>query len=123
MPDFRFPKKYRILRPAEFERAFNRRERAGDGVLLVFGCENGLPHARLGMAVSRKVGGAVFRNRWKRLIREAFRLSRAELPAGTDLVVVPRQGVEPSLAAVRQSLGALARRVGKRLRKKMTDGE
>ena len=115
MPDFRFPKKYRILRGAEFQRAFDRRERAGDGVLLVFGCQNGLPHSRLGMAASRKVGNAVARNRWKRLIREAFRLSRHKLPVGVDLVVIPRQGVEPTLADVQRSLCALGRRVGKRL--------
>lgn len=115
MPGFRFSKKYRILRGEEFQRAFDRRERAGDGVLLVFGCENGLPHPRLGMAVSRKVGNAVVRNRWKRLIREAFRLTQHQLPAGVDLVVIPRQDVEPTLTAVQRSLLALGSRVGRRM--------
>jgi ribonuclease P protein component len=47
---------------------------------------------RLGVTVSRKVGPAVVRNRLKRLVREAFRLHRHELPAGLDLVVVARHG-------------------------------
>ena len=59
--------------------------------MTIYGVENGLDHARLGISVSRKkVKTAVARNRLKRLIREAFRLSKAELPAGLDLVVVPR---------------------------------
>jgi ribonuclease P protein component len=54
------------------------------------GRPNGLPHARLGLSISRKVGGAVVRNRLKRLLREAFRLRQHELAAGIDLIVVGR---------------------------------
>ena len=77
---------------------------------MVHGCENGLGYPRLGLSVSRKVGGAVVRNRWKRLLREAFRLRRHELPAGIDLVVIPRQEVEPELARLLESLPVLAQR-------------
>lgn len=82
---------------------------AGDQTLLVFAHDNGLPHARLGLSVSRKVGNAVQRNRWKRLLREAFRMEQQALPAGIDLVAIPRPDAEPSLAALRRSLRALAR--------------
>jgi len=47
-------------------------------------------HSRLGITVSRRYGGAVERNRFKRLVREAFRLSRLEIPQGIDINVKPR---------------------------------
>jgi ribonuclease P protein component len=49
-----------------------------------------LPHSRMGVTASRKVGGAVVRNRAKRLVREAFRATRDLWPGGIDVVVVVR---------------------------------
>ena len=112
---FRFPKRLHMRRAKDFERTYARRQQAGDDVLLVFGCENDLPHPRLGLSVSRKVGNAVVRNRWKRLLREAFRLSQHDLPSGVDLIAIPRKGVVPSLESVRESLQRLARRVAQKL--------
>lgn len=113
--DQRFLPKHRIRRGSDFQRAYRRRAAASDGQLLVFGCKNGLDHPRLGLSVSRKLGGAVVRNRWKRLVREAFRLSRQRLPRGVDLVVVPRQGIKPELAELTESLPRLAARVASKL--------
>jgi ribonuclease P protein component len=50
------------------------------------------PCARLGLVASRRIGGAVARNRVKRLCRECFRLLPELLPAGVDLVVIARDG-------------------------------
>lgn len=120
MPRFGFPNTLRLRTSAEFGRVYALRQRAGDNVLLVFAARNDLPHSRLGLSVSRKIGKAHDRVRWKRIIREAFRLSQEELPRGLDLVVIPRQGVEPSLPAVQQSLRYLARKLHRRLQREPT---
>jgi ribonuclease P protein component len=100
--------------PDERPRVYDRKASASDERLLVFVCEQGLNHARLGLSVSRKHGGAVQRNRWKRVLREAFRLGQAELP-NVDIVVVPRFGT-PVLAEVQASLVRLVKRASKRLK-------
>lgn len=114
-PKLTFPQTHRLKTPAEFERCYARKRSASDGVLIVYACENGLPHPRLGCSVSRKVGNAVVRNRYKRLFREALRLSQHDLPTGVDLILIPRPGPEPSLAAVRASLVKLAQQASRKL--------
>jgi ribonuclease P protein component len=114
-PRLTFPQSHRIKTPADFDRCYARKKSASDNVLLVYVCENELPHPRLGCSVSKKIGGAVVRNRYKRLFREAFRLKQHELPAGIDLVLIPRAGEEPSLEAVKESLLKLAHQAARRL--------
>jgi ribonuclease P protein component len=105
----------RIKDPQDFRRAFERKRSAGDAALVVYGAPNGLAYPRLGISIGRKkVRRAVARNRIKRLVREAFRLSKGELPAGVDLVVVPRTA-ELSFVMVRQALPRLAQVVARRL--------
>jgi ribonuclease P protein component len=105
----------RMKDPKDFRRAFERRRSESDLVLVVYGVENGLNHARLGISVARKkVRAASSRNRLKRLVREAFRLNKTTLPAGVDLVVIPRTQ-NPSAEAIRHSLVELGRRVARRL--------
>ena len=114
-PRLSFPQSRRMKTPAEFERCYARKRSASDGVLIVYACENGRPHPRLGCSVSRKVGGAVVRNRYKRLFREAFRLVQHELPAGVDFILIPRPGPEPTLDAVKASLVKLAKQAARKL--------
>ena len=115
--DQHFLPRFRIRKTSDYERVFRRRRSASDNVIIVYGCENDLSHPRIGASVSRKIGSAVRRNRWKRLVREAFRLTRAELPAGVDFIVIPRRDVQPTLPALMESLPRLAANVVDRLQR------
>ena len=115
MSDERFLKEHHVRSGADFDRTYKRRRSASDACLLVFVCENDLPHSRLGLSVSRKVGGAVHRNRWKRLIREAYRTQRLQMPAGIDIVTIPRPDCQPDLARLKASLLRLVRQAAGRL--------
>jgi ribonuclease P protein component len=112
-----FPRQFRVVRKADFARAYKEGRRARGALLLVVGAPNGLPHARLGLSVGKRIWrGAVQRNRVRRIFREAFRLSVPELPAGLDLVLVPAApALEPGLEATRQELVRLAHQVARRL--------
>lgn len=113
--DHRFLPKYRVRLGADFRRAYQRRSSVADERIVMYGYPNGLAHPRLGISASRRLGGAVIRNRWKRLLREAFRLSRCELPIGIDLIVIPRPNVEPTLESLLESLPRLAVRLAKKM--------
>jgi ribonuclease P protein component len=93
-----FPKAARICKSPEFKRVFDARHSAANNILIVFAIPNGLGQSRLGISVSRKVGNAVIRNRWKRLIREAFRKTRTEFAGTFDLVVIPQRNSPPPTA-------------------------
>lgn len=114
MADQRFHKRLRLTSAADYDRVFANRNSASDRLLVVYAAANDVAYPRLGLAVSRKVGNSVARNRWKRAIREAFRLTWHELPA-IDLVCLPRPAAEPELIQLRSSLRHLAQRVARRL--------
>lgn len=114
--DFRFPKHLHLRRPDEFRAVYDFRCGASDAWLAVSVKPNGLADSRLGLSVSKRYGGAVRRNRLRRLYREAFRLTRHELPAGLDVVMSPRSPNEPTFEQVKQSLASLLTMSAKRVR-------
>lgn len=118
--DRRFRPRYRLRSARDFQRVYRRRCVVSDALLVVHSCANEFGDPRLGLSVSRKVGNAVARNRWKRRLREAFRLRRTELPSGVDLVIVPRTSPPPELSVIMESLVALARRAAKKLARDKT---
>ncbi|MDR1492743.1 MAG: ribonuclease P protein component [Planctomycetaceae bacterium] len=109
--NFRFPKKMHLRKRADFDRVFARKRSAGDRMLVIYCCGGEENYSRLGLVVSRKIGKAHFRNRWKRLIREAFRLEQHLFSAPVDLVVLPRQGATPDIASIRNSFCSLLKQL------------
>ncbi|HBE70232.1 MAG TPA: ribonuclease P protein component [Planctomycetaceae bacterium] len=107
----------RIKSSQLFARVFRDGVVAADGVLVVHASlqSDNTAGAKLGLAVGRRVGNAPVRNRWKRLIREAFRLERHRLPLGLYLVVRPKKGAVADAWAVRNSLVRMARKAKKRI--------
>lgn len=117
----RYRRHQRMRSRGDFERAYRQGNRARGDLLIVVVVENGLPHARLGLSVGKRIWKrAVRRNRVRRVFREAFRLSQHELPAGCDLVLIPaRAALEPELEATCRELVALAAKAHRRYRQKL----
>jgi ribonuclease P protein component len=116
------PKRGRLSRSAEFERVYRQGRSVGNRFLIVYA----FPRAgtgdgpRLGLSVSRKVGGAVDRNRVKRLLREAFAGEVERVPADHDVVVVARP--EARDLAEREGLAGIRRELAELVGRALADG-
>jgi ribonuclease P protein component len=85
----RFRPEQRIRRRAEFQQVYEHGTRIRGRYSTLFILPNTLDVGRLGVAATKKLGGAVQRNRAKRLIREVFR--RNNVASGLDIVIVPKR--------------------------------
>lgn len=108
---YKFSREQRLRKSIDFQHVYDHGARAGDGHLLVFVSANGTKTTRLGVSVSRKHGGAVIRNRKRRRLKEAYRLLQNELPAGLDVVIVPRQRLDSRQSDYSKSLVRLLRKL------------
>jgi ribonuclease P protein component len=106
----------RLSRSADFERVYRQGRSIANRYLVLYAFSNRAgPQTRLGLSVSRKVGGAVQRNQIKRLLREAFARARPELAEGHDVVVVARPPARE--LAEREGLGGVERSLDELLAK------
>ncbi len=132
---YKFPRSYHILKKMDFDRVYQARIAYNNGVILVFAALNSFGHPRLGLSISKKVGKANKRNRWKRLLREAFRLQQSgfakellknaqnkgrtdispSTAAGIDIVVIPKLDAKPQFKEIKKSLRYCVKRVSLKL--------
>ena len=86
-----WPRERRITRRAEYTACYNGGQRRFTKYFVVFTYDPGIiGHGRLGLAVTKKCGNAVARNRIKRVLRAFFRLHQQEMPS-LDIVVTPKK--------------------------------
>lgn len=103
---FSFTKKERLLKRTEFLAVTESGKKSHTASFIIFIRSNTLGFSRIGITVSKKVGSAVERNRIKRLIREFFRLNKAGIETGIDIVVIAKRGAaDKELREVSRELG------------------
>ena len=109
----------RLRSRGEFRHCIRHGGRAAGNAIVVRVAKNDLGITRLGAGSTRRLGNAPTRNRAKRLVREAFRLTKHELPASVDIVVLPKlPWRDPTLEDLKADLILTARRAEQDLKKK-----
>ena len=104
-----FRKHQRVVSGGDFTRTLRKGSFAADAVLVLFALPKPESQAaKLGVTIPKKIGNAVVRNRWKRLIRESFRTQQDQIPTGYDYVVRPKKGAQPSWSEIKKSVPKLA---------------
>ncbi len=93
---YQFPKSARVCSHRHYRHIAQNYTRHIGKLIVIDARQSNVPVCRLGITVTRRYGNAVKRNRFKRLVKESFRLNRALLPAGFDLNIKPRTAAQKS---------------------------
>ena len=116
-PEKRFPKEYRLKKRWQYLDVQNNGTKVVSRFFIglvkpVSASNESSKHARLGITATGRYGNAVQRNRTKRFVREAFRQGIMDIPAGLDLVVIPKKHAKfEDSAAIFRDLASLGKRV------------
>lgn len=94
----KFSSDLKIKKRSDYKNLFKQRQRLVGSYFCIDWRKTERLNSRLGLSVSSRYGNAVDRNRFKRCMREAFRLSRRELPPSLDLNIIPRQRAKKALS-------------------------
>ena len=104
-------KRFRLRKNSDFQRVYKKGYSWAHPLLVLYALRNDLGYSRFGFSASKRVGGAVVRNRARRLMREAIRLRQAMIADGWDVVIVARRPMgEANFHQVDQAVEQLLRR-------------
>ena len=107
------PQELRLKESRRFQSVYRRGRSWSNREMVVYTLPRPVPEKRFGFVVGKKLGGAVHRNRVRRLLREACRTLVAAVPMGVDVVIVGRPAAaEASLAELTAGMRSLFERAG-----------
>lgn len=107
------PKGYRLRRRKDFKKVYVKGDSAAGRYVVVYALKNNnLETSRFGFSVSKKIGKAVQRNRFKRMLREICRRNINSFAAGFDIIVIARRKIiEVSYKEIEKDLMKLAKKL------------
>ena len=114
---FAFPKSSRLLKRAEFQAVLNSQLKAVTPHLVIKAKKSSHSNQRIGLIVSKRVGSAVVRNRFKRLMRECFRKAAIDTESCDYVVIARHTVVNASFAEVQECFTDGIARIDRKLRR------